>query len=134
MDSNHSPAPASPPSSTPRRIRRDGWTIDRQVKFIMALNATGSVTRAAAAAGMSRESAYRLRDGPGHEDFARVWDAAAARKGHTPQAEVTPAAAGSPARPLAKVTKVTVPNDSRDIVHLVHFRELLGPAKFRPKR
>jgi hypothetical protein len=87
MDSNHSPAPASPPSSTPRRIRRDGWTIDRQVKFIMALNATGSVTRAAAAAGMSRESAYRLRDRPGHEDFARVWDAAAARKGHTPPAE-----------------------------------------------
>jgi hypothetical protein len=45
-----------------RRIRHDGWTIDRQVKFICGFRATGSVTRGARAAGMSRESAYRLRD------------------------------------------------------------------------
>jgi hypothetical protein len=78
-----------------RRIRRDGWTVARQVKFIVALNATGSVKRAAAAAGMSRESAYRLRERPGHEDFARTWDLAVAAKGHRPQDEShTPSAQG----------------------------------------
>lgn len=84
MDSNHSPAPASPPFSTPRRIRRDGWTIDRQVKFIMALNATGSVTRAAAAAGMSRESAYRLRKRDNGGLFTLLWRAAFAPTTRTP--------------------------------------------------
>ena len=77
----------SPQPSPTRRIRRDGWTVARQVKFIVALNATGSVKRAAAAAGMSRESAYRLRERPGHEDFARTWDLAVAGKGHTSQSE-----------------------------------------------
>jgi hypothetical protein len=88
----HDSAPtASPqPSPTPR-VRRDGWTIDRQVKFICALRSTGSVTRAAAAAGMSRESAYRFRERPGHEDFARAWDCAVAAKGHNlPRERRTP--------------------------------------------
>ena len=78
---------SAPPSPPHKRIRRDGWTVDRQVKFIMALNKTGSVTHAAVAAGMSRESAYRLRRRPGRQDFARAWDAAVARKGHTPAFE-----------------------------------------------
>jgi hypothetical protein len=52
-----------------------------------ALIATGSVTRAAAAAGMSRESAYRLRARPRHADFARAWDRVVERKGHTSRAE-----------------------------------------------
>jgi hypothetical protein len=79
--------PAASPNSPAPRIGRDGWTVDRQVKFIVALNATGSVTRAAAAAGMSRESAYRLRERLGHEDLAGTWDLALAGKGHRPQNE-----------------------------------------------
>jgi len=87
MSTPNSAPPSPSPGSAPRRIRRDGWTTDRQVKFIVALNKTRSVTRAAAAAGMSRESAYRLRDRPGHLDFARAWDAAVANKGHKLSAE-----------------------------------------------
>jgi len=87
MRTPHSVPPRSSTASPSRRIRRDGWTTDRQVKFIIALNKTRSVTRAAAAAGMSRESAYRLRDRPGHADFARAWDAAVANKGHKSEAE-----------------------------------------------
>jgi hypothetical protein len=87
MQTRNSAPPRSSTASPSRRIRRDGWTTDRQVKFIIALNKTRSVTRAAAAAGMSRESAYRLRDRPGHSDFARAWDAAVANKGHRSPAE-----------------------------------------------
>jgi hypothetical protein len=87
MRTHDSAPPSSSTASPRRRIRRDGWMIDRQVKFAIALNRTGSVTKAAAAAGMSRESAYRLRRRPGHGDFARTWDAAVARKGHKSAAE-----------------------------------------------
>ena len=61
-----------------RSHRRDGWTLDRQVAFIRALFASGSVTRAAAAAGMSRESAYRLRNRREGGLFAAMWDRALA--------------------------------------------------------
>jgi hypothetical protein len=74
---------------TRTRIRRDGWTIDRQVKFICALHKTRSVTRAAESVGMSRESAHRLRVRPGHADFARAWDIAVAPKGHTARLKIT---------------------------------------------
>jgi hypothetical protein len=59
-------------NSSPK-IRRDGWTAERQLGFLDVLAATRSITRAAAAAGMSRESAYRLckrRDGA---LFAAAW-------------------------------------------------------------
>jgi hypothetical protein len=62
--------------SRPRNIRRDGWTVDRQLGFLAALSRTRSVTRAARAVGMSRESAYRHRDRPHAALFAAVWDRA----------------------------------------------------------
>jgi hypothetical protein len=112
----------SAPPSRSRRIRRDGWTTDRQVKFIIALNKTRSVTRAAAVAGMSRESAYRLRDRAGHADFARAWDAAAARKGHK-----------SPAKSHTRARPVTL--DSSREGHESHatgrFPKLCQPRQFR---
>jgi hypothetical protein len=58
------------------RIRRDGWTAERQLRFLDVLARTRSVTRAAAFAGMSRESAYRLRTRAGL--FAALWDRALA--------------------------------------------------------
>lgn len=58
------------------RFRRDGWTPARQLRFLDALARTRSVTRAAAAAGMSRESAYRLRSRPSSGLFAAAWDRA----------------------------------------------------------
>lgn len=56
--------------------RANGWTSARQLLFLAALARTRSVTRAAAAAGMSRESAYRLRARDPHGLFAALWDRA----------------------------------------------------------
>ena len=67
-----------------RRARSDGWTVERQLDFLAELARTRSVTTAARAAGMSRESAYRLRERAGL--FAALWDRALAprldREGH----------------------------------------------------
>lgn len=59
-----------------QRRRADGWTPDTQQRFIRALEAMGSVGRAAHAVGMNRRSAYRLRDRPGAASFAAAWDKA----------------------------------------------------------
>ena len=56
--------------------RHDGWTPVRQRQFIDALAATGTVGGAVKAVGMSRNSAYALRDRPGAAGFAAAWDAA----------------------------------------------------------
>ncbi len=58
----------------PLRARRDGWTVARQCHFLAQLYLTGSVTTAARAVGMSRASAYRLREQEGAESFAHAWD------------------------------------------------------------
>ncbi|MCA1653038.1 MAG: hypothetical protein ABR588_09635 [Sphingomicrobium sp.] len=68
---------SSPPRATPRQ-RHDGWTAERRMRFLMVLELTGSIRAAAAAAGMNRAGAYRLRDRPG--TFGRDWDAALARR------------------------------------------------------
>jgi hypothetical protein len=62
------------PDSPARRTRRDGWGAARQRAFIAALAETRSVTRAARAVGISRQSAYRLRGEPSGAGFAREWD------------------------------------------------------------
>jgi hypothetical protein len=59
-----------------QRFRQDGWTPARQLVFLDLLSRTRSVTRAARAAGMSRESAYRLRRRPSASLFAAAWDRA----------------------------------------------------------
>jgi hypothetical protein len=62
------------------RARKDGWTPDRQRRFVAELRRGRSVAQAARAVGMSRESAYRLRERPGAESFADAWDAALAMR------------------------------------------------------
>lgn len=52
------------------------WTPDRQIRFLAALSRTRSVSKAADFAGMSRESAYRLRNRPEGALFAAAWDGA----------------------------------------------------------
>jgi hypothetical protein len=59
-----------------RSIRRDGWTAERQLRFLDALARTRSVAGAAASAGMSREGAYRLRNRTEGGLFALLWDCA----------------------------------------------------------
>ena len=56
--------------------RRDRWTVERQLGFLTALARTRCVTRAAASVGMSRESAYRLRQRSDGALFAAQWDRA----------------------------------------------------------
>ncbi len=58
------------------RHRRNGWTAAQQERFILALHAMGSVGQAAKAVGISRQSAYSLREKPGAESFAKSWDTA----------------------------------------------------------
>lgn len=80
MSAADSPHPPQTDRKTRRaclgRTRRDGWTPERQLRFLGALARTRCVTSAARAAGMSRESAYRLRARPGHALFAAAWDKA----------------------------------------------------------
>nr|WP_294167710.1 hypothetical protein [uncultured Sphingomonas sp.] len=64
----------TPRRAGPQPSRRDGWTLDRQAHFLAELARTRCVTRAAAAVGMSREGAYRLRRRPSARRFALVWD------------------------------------------------------------
>jgi len=75
----------------PLRARADGWTPERQARFIGLLAETGSVAEAARRVGMTRESAWRLRRRPGAASFARAWDAVVAiRRGEAlPQRKIT---------------------------------------------
>jgi len=58
------------------RARHDGWTVERQRRFVLALAAMGTVAHAARAVGMGPVSAYALRKRPGAESFAAAWDRA----------------------------------------------------------
>ncbi len=65
-----------------RRVpRADGWTEEKQRRFIEALADTGLVSLAAKEVGMTRMSAYRLRRAPYAGAFARAWDVARERAG-----------------------------------------------------
>lgn len=61
------------------RGRRDGWSAKKQQLFILALAGGLRPGAAAAAAGMSRKSAYQLRARPDASGFSAAWDAAIAR-------------------------------------------------------
>jgi hypothetical protein len=62
------------------KVRHDGWTPARQIRFIEELAATRSIARACSAVGMSRVSAYKLRDRADAVQFRRAWDAALRRE------------------------------------------------------
>lgn len=75
--------PALPAVETPTfeavprtRLRRNGWTAERQRNFIDALAKFASVVLAAKSVGMTARSAYQLRTAKDSESFARAWDAA----------------------------------------------------------
>ncbi len=61
------------------RCRRDGWTPERQRLFIIALAGGLRAGAAAAAAGMSRKSAYQLRARPDAGGFSAAWERALQR-------------------------------------------------------
>jgi hypothetical protein len=66
----------TPFGPVPRRYRHDGWVPDRQHAFIEALAGSGCVDEACRAVGMSRASAYALRNRPDAQAFRYAWDAA----------------------------------------------------------
>lgn len=59
-----------------RKPRLDGWTEEKQRRFIEELADTGIVRVAAKAVGMTPQSANRLRRSPDGAAFARAWDIA----------------------------------------------------------
>lgn len=59
-----------------RRRRRDGWTVEKQRRFIQTLADTCSVEIAAREVRMSVTSCYRLRRSPEGASFAQAWHAA----------------------------------------------------------
>jgi hypothetical protein len=69
----------------PLRYRRDGWTPGRQSDFLGRLAETGCVAAAARHVGMTRESAYRLREKWGAESFAAAWDSILAQRPSAPK-------------------------------------------------
>ena len=56
--------------------RHDGWTQARQARFLRELAATHCVSAAARAVGMTRQSAYKLRNRLKGEPFDVAWQAA----------------------------------------------------------
>ena len=69
----------------PQRVRSDGWTPERQARFLAELAITRSVSKAARKVGMARETAYRLRARAGAESFAAAWDRVLGRDGPKPK-------------------------------------------------
>ncbi len=65
----------------PVRSRSDGWTPQKQRRFLLKLADCGLVSRAASAVGMTAKSAYRLRERPDAEDFRSAWDVLVIVKG-----------------------------------------------------
>src|SRR5437762_12522107 len=55
------------------RVRRDGWTPERQLRFLDHLACTRSAPMEARAAGMSREGAYRFLARNPESLFAALW-------------------------------------------------------------
>ncbi len=76
----HLPALATQiPAFTPvprKRMRRGGWSADRQRAFIEALADTGSVRAACRRLGVGEHHIYQLRRHPEAESFRKAWEAA----------------------------------------------------------
>ncbi len=69
-------ATSIPFDPVPLRFRHDGWTPERQERFIEALAASGCVEHAARAVGKSVSSAYALKSRAEAQPFRLAWDAA----------------------------------------------------------
>ena len=72
------PSTFEPPEFEPAhpRPRFDGWTAERQARFIQALGESACVAEACRAVGMSERSAYALRARADAVSFRNAWDAA----------------------------------------------------------
>ena len=66
-------------AGVPDAQRYDGWTPEKQKRFLTALARGHNVTQACAIVGMSRQTAYALRDSARGAAFALGWKAAQLR-------------------------------------------------------
>ena len=73
MIDSHDPIPFTP---VPVRARHDGWTPERQRRFIDLLALTGIVAAAARGVGLTAKSARALRERADATEFAAAWDIA----------------------------------------------------------
>lgn len=67
------------PTFTPvprKRMKRGGWSAERQREFIELLAETGSVRSACRRMGVGEHHIYKLRRLPGAESFRKAWEAA----------------------------------------------------------
>lgn len=78
MNAPASNLPATRPDDDPER--HDGWTTARQAEFLRALAATHCISAAARSVGMSRQSAYKLRNRLKGEPFDIAWASAFRRQ------------------------------------------------------
>jgi len=102
-------APAFVP--VPTRARADGWTPEAQARFITALSKTRSVSAAAQSVGLSRASAYKLRQHPQAHSFAAAWDAACHDYGQIKPRKLTlPAQWSHALEPLIQPPPLTRPD------------------------
>lgn len=77
----HDPAPSPVEhflrfTPVPVKARRDGWSAELQLRFVLHLARGAGVDEAARLLGRSRQSAYALRERAGAEGFASAWDMA----------------------------------------------------------
>ena len=93
------------------RTRHDGWSPERQRRFIDLLSQIGLVSVCARAVGMSAKSAYALRKRPGAEGFAAAWDEAVGCERFTPEAAAIDRALGGERRSIFYRGKHIVYND-----------------------
>lgn len=112
--------------------RHDGWTPVRRAAFVAMLRRTGSVGEAAAHAGMSRASAYRLRARADGADFALDWDAALAECIDTVRATSLERAIAGERRPIhyyGRVIGERVRYDNRLLIRLLSLYDRPGARR-----
>ena len=107
------------------RTRTDGWSVSRQCEFLVQLYVAGSVGIAAQRVGMTRASAYRLRDRADGAGFAFAWD-------HV----LTPPGTGHMARPKPDWRKVTneelIRRAEEGLVQPVVYRGAMVGIRWKP--
>jgi hypothetical protein len=114
----HEPASALHFTPVALRVRADGWTPERQRRFVAGIAATGRADRAAALCAMTEQSAGRLRRRPDGASFAAACAAAytlakqvrRARKVPKVRRERPARAEGSEGSPVAAVFRPGGPN------------------------
>lgn len=120
-------------------IRHDGLTLERQEQFLDVLAATGSISHASKAVGVSRTALYNLRNHPDGADFARRWNEALRRATAAMTDEAFDRAMTGTSEPVwykGEQIGERIRHDNRLLMFLLraHDREIYGatPAAPRP--